>query len=222
LHTNRLLLLLVAGLAVTATTLLAGCPPKETAPDTTGTAPPPPADTAKEAPEEAATTAPAEFTWTETPAADQIPDTPLKGMVNGKEFTASTIRVEKGDEGKATLEISDAKLEDPTGVITDDTGVDLDFTLTEGQAADLVKTIAEEKDFDKEHAYYHYPQGGDKGPMSVNPSWGCALKIDSWDMTADPTNEKIVGKITGKVAIVFDDDTKSWVAGTFEAPYYKW
>jgi len=217
---ERLPLFAIAALTIAATVLLVGCPPKQTPTETTATTPPPPPETTKAAPEPAA--APGEFAWTETPAVDQIPDAALKGMINGKGFAANTIRVEKGDGGKCTLEISDASLDDPTGVITSDTGLDLDFTLTEGQAGEMVKTIADEKDFDKEHAYYHYPQGGDKGPMSMNPSWGCALKIDEWSMEKDPQNEKIVGKLKGKVAIVFDDEPKSWVAGTFEAPYYTW
>jgi len=166
--------------------------------------------------------APGEFTWSDAPTVAQVPDAPIEGMINGKEFTANTVRIEKGDNGKATLEISDAKLEDPTGIITEDTGVDLDFTLPEGKPGEMVRKIADEKNFDQEHAYYHYPQGGDKGPMSVNDPWGCALKIDSWDMTADPKNEKILGTVKGKVAIVFEDDPKSWVAGTLDAPYYKW
>jgi len=215
---TRSLLFVVAGLAVAATLLLVGCPAKQT--ETPAT----PVPTPSAAPKTAAETGPAptEFTWADAPTVAQVPSTPVKGIINGKEFTANTVRVEKGDEGKATLEISDAKLDDPTGVITDDTGVDLDFTLTEGQPGEMVMKIADEKNFDKEHAYYHYPQGGDKGPMSVNPDWGCALQIESWDMTPDAQNEKILGKITGKVAIVFGDDSKSWVAGTFEAPYYKW
>jgi len=220
-RTAPLPLLIVAALALAGTILLAGCPPKQTSTDATATpTPPPPTETPKDTPE--ATPAPAEFTWSETPTADGIPAAPIKGMVNGKEFTANTVRIKKDDAGKAALEISDATLDDPLGVITEDTGVDLSFTLAEGQAGELVKAVADEKDFDKEHAYYHYPQGGDKGPMSVNPEWGCALQIETWDMTADPNNEKIVGKIKGKVAIVFKDDSKSWVAGTFEAPYYTW
>jgi len=220
-QTRPLVFIVVAVLAVAAALLLTGCPPKQTPTETPVTTTPAPAEAPK-TPAEPPAAAPTEFAWSDAPTADQIPDAPITGMINGKEFTANTVRIEKGDEGKATLEISDAKLDDPTGVITEDTGVDLDFSLTEGQAGEMVMKIADEKDFDKQHAYYHYPQGGDKGPMSVNASWGCALQIDTWDMTADPQNEKIVGKIKGKVAIVFEDDSKSWVAGAFEAPYYKW
>jgi len=216
LRTVSVLILVVVAIAIAV--MLAGCPPKQTGTETTTVAPP---SESPKAPVEAAS-APTEFAWTDKPAIDQVPDAPLKGMINGKAFTANTIRIEQGDEGKATLEISDATLEDPTGIITDDTGLDLDFTLPEGQAGELLRAIADEKDFDKEHAYYHYPQGGDKGPMSVNAFWGCALQIESWDMTADPGNEKILGKVKGKVAVVFEDDAKSWVAGSFEAPYYKW
>jgi hypothetical protein len=220
LRTVSLQLRVVAGLATVLAVLIAGCPPRATPTDTTPPASPP-AEPAT-APTEAPAAPTSEFAWTDTPTLDGVPDAPVRGMINGKAFTANTIRIEKGDDGQSTLEVSDATLEDPTGIATDDTGVDLDFTLPEGQAGDMVKTVADEKVFEKEHAYYHYPQGGDKGPMSVNVGWGCALKIDAWDMTPDPANERILGKVTGKVAIVFDDDPKSWVAGTFEAPYYKW
>lgn len=58
--------------------------------------------------------------------------------------------------------------------------------------------------------------------MSVNTSWGAALQITEWTLDGDPDDEKILGTIKGKVALVCNDEAKSFVAGTFEAPYYTW
>ncbi len=105
---------------------------------------------------------------------------------------------------------------------TGDTGLDLRFTLEPGKPGELVLAKDDEKDFDREHAYYHYPQGGDKGPMSVNSSWGCALQITDWTLEVNEEDEDILGNAKGKVAVIFGDDEKSWVAGTFDCVYYEW
>lgn len=171
--------------------------------------------------EPAETTASSDFEWTETPTLDAIPDGAIVGMINGKPFTAATVRLKVDDE-QTVLEISDQAVDEPTGMTMSDTGLDLRFTLEPGKAGELVLAKDDEKDFDREHAYYHYPQGGDKGPMSVNASWGCALQITDWTLEVNEEDEDILGNAKGKVAVIFGDDEKSWVAGTFDCVYYEW
>jgi len=168
-----------------------------------------------------ATTAPSDFEWTETPSLDAIPEGPVTGMINGKAFVAQTVRLKVDDE-QTVLEISDQAVDEPTGMTSGGTGVDLRFVLEPGKAGELVLANDDEKDFDKEHAYYHYPLPDDRGPMSVNPSWACALAISDWTLEGSEDDEDILGNAKGKVALTFGDDEKSWVAGTFDCVYYKW
>lgn len=204
-----------------AVLLLTGCPKPQ--PAEQGEVLPAPTDEqpAGDATPTEPTTAPGEFAWTETPTLDMIPEGNIAGMINGEEFSAQTVRL-KQDEENTVLEISNVSVDGPTGLTTDDTGLDLRFTLTPGQPGEFVIAMADEKDFEKQHAYYHYPQGGDKGPMSVNPSWACALQISEWTLETNTENEELLGGAKGKVAVVFGDDAKSWVAGTFDCIYYKW
>jgi hypothetical protein len=183
--------------------------------------PPVPPDT--EPAEDAEKAAPEEFSWTESPSLDAIPDGEIHGMVNGEPFEAKTIRVQQlDDQVGAQLELSNKEADSPTGILTEDTGVELRFPIEEGTAGELVVSFEDDKDFDTTDAFYWYPQGDDKGPMSMNPEWGCALHIEDWTLEQDEENEDVIGAVTGKVAITFDDEHKSWVAGTFDCIYYKW
>ena len=160
------------------------------------------------------------FAWTETPKVADAPEAAVKGMVNGKAFEAKTVRIKKKDKG-AVLVISDMAADTPTGMLSGDTGVELTFPLEEGKPGEYVIGMKDEKTFDKEHAYYWYPQGGDKGPMSVNPDWAAALSITEWTLAKDPKDEAVLGQVKGKFAITFGDDGKSWVAGTIDGVYYE-
>lgn len=205
---------LIAGVFVAALGLC-GCPPAAKP-----VAVPTPPDAGKAAPAPAAPAATGEFKWTDAPTVAAIPAGAVKGTINGKPFEAKTVRIKQGDKSPS-IEISDMAVDEPSGMVTGDTSAELDFPLATGQPGEYVKDVKAEKTFDKEHAYFYYPQGGDKGPMSVNPSWGAALKIDSWTSEKDPKDPDVLGKVKGKVLIVFDDEKKSWVGGDFEGVYYK-
>jgi len=58
--------------------------------------------------------------------------------------------------------------------------------------------------------------------MSVNYPWGAALEITEWTVQEPAEGSDIVGTIKGRVVLVMQDDTKSWVGGEFEAPVYVW
>jgi hypothetical protein len=209
-----LLAVLVASLVV-----VTGCPKPQGA---DGVAPPPPPPPpAPAATEPAAPTS--TFEWTETPKLADIPAGPLVGMVNGKPFEAKAARIEKKDDG-FVLQIYDKAPDKPSGMVMDATGIELTFTtqLSEGKPGEIVLGIADKKDFDSIRCFYYYPQGGDKGPMSMNQPWGCAVKIDEWKMEKDPADDSVLGHVKGKVAIVFKDDAKSWVAGDLDGVYYDW
>ena len=210
----RKLVIVVVFVAVLVTLVgICGCAKKTESTVAPPVQPPPPAANAPAAPA-------GEFAWTGAPTVAMIPSGPVKGMINGKAFEAKTVRIKQGDKSPS-IEISDMAVEEPSGMLSGDTGAELDFPLPAGKPGEYARDVKTEKTFDKEHAYYYYPQGGDKGPMSVNPSWGAALKIDSWTSEKDPKDPDVLGKVKGKVVIVFDDEKKSWVAGDFDGVYYK-
>lgn len=205
--------LALALLLVLALALLSGCPkPADQAVNTPVPEATPPSPETVEAPA-------GSFAWTETPTLDQVPDAPISGMINGKPFTAQTVRLEKRDD-QVVLRIMDQKPDTSTGMVTGETSASLYLVLEEGKPAEFVAGIKDEKK-DPADAIYVYPQGGDKGPMTMNSDWGAALKLDEWTLGKDPADEDLLGTVKGKVAIVFADDPKSWVAGTFEGVYYK-
>lgn len=204
-------LLLVALLA--SLVLLTGCPQ----PADQAATPPMPEPTPPTA--EPAAVPATGFAWTETPTLDQIPNAPITGMINGKPFAAQTVRLKQRDD-QVVLEIIDQKPDDPSGMVTGETGASLYLKLEEGKPVEFVSGIKDEKT-DPADAIYYYPQGGDKGPMTMNSDWGAALKIDEWTLAKDPSDEDVLGTVKGKVAIVFADDPKSFVSGTFEGVYYK-
>ncbi len=220
---NTLLIsLVVVVMLVVWTAAMSGCKPKA-APG--GGAVPtdlPPVEPPGEAPAaDAGEPAAAGSAWTDAPSLTSIPDGVITGTINGKPFEAKTVRVKQGEDGP-TLEISNVAVDEPTGIIMEDTGVSLRFPIAEGTTDELVKAFSDDVDFDMTHSYYHYPLGGDKGPMSINTTWGCALQITDWTLEADADDEDIIGNVKGKLAISFDDDEKSWIAGSFDCVYYKW
>jgi hypothetical protein len=212
-----LLLMMLLMIAVVVLPMC-GCAKKPVEPIAPPPGPPP--NATPSTPPAATTSAPGAFAWTEAPKVADLPDAPVKGMINGKAFEAQTVRVKKSDKG-AVLVISDMKADTPTGMLSGDTGVELTFPLAAGKPGEYVIDIKGKKDFDKEHAYYWYPQGGDKGPMSVNPDWAAALSITEWTLAKDPKDTAVLGKVKGKFAITFGDDSKSWVAGAIDGVYYE-
>jgi len=210
--------LLLLAVLITWTILMPGCQPK---PQEAAVEPPAPVPQPESAGGETTVAAPTEFTWAEAPTLASIPNASITGMVNGEKFEAKTVRVKKGDSGPE-LEMSNGTADTPTGLIMDDTGVELRFPLAEGTTGQFTKALADDVDFDSAHGWYWYPQGGDKGPMSVNPTWACAVEVTEWTMQTSADDENVLGNIKGKVAVCFDDDSKSWVAGTFDCIYYKW
>lgn len=210
--------LCIATVAFVAT--IAGCPPSEE--EVQVYDPHPPGNGYEDEVEPAAVVS--EFEWTDSPTVDQIPDGPIVGMLNGRPFEAELVRVRKSDEDTYQLEILNKAPEsgDPTAMVMGEDAWQLRFTRTEGETGAVEWAISDEKDFGTEHVYYWYAQGEGQGPMSVNHPWGAALEITEWTLSEDEENEKILGTVTGKIALVMNDDETSWCAGEFEAVYYEW
>ena len=207
-----LMVLLVVAVVVLP---MCGCPKKVVeAPPTIGEGQPPPVTPAPDP----ATAAAGEAAWMENPTVADIPDSPVKGMVNGVAFEAKTVRVAKG-EGKCKLEIADVAADTPTGMLSDDTEVKLEFTLEPGKPGEFVKAMAD-KDPENTDGWYSYEQK-DGSPMTMNSDWAVALQIGEWTLAKDPKDPKVLGTVKGKVFLVFKDDPKTFVAGAFEGPYFE-
>jgi hypothetical protein len=222
---------LLCAVVVIFVVALAGCPSG----DTGGDAEMPPPDPAMEEPGagdaaedvDSADAQASDFEWTAEPTIEMIPSGPIRGEMNGEPFEAKTVRLEKDDEGTFHLTISNKAVEgdDPTEMITGDDAWELTFTATEGETGEWTWSVSDEKDFDQEHVYYYYQQEDDGGPMSINYFWGAALQIDEWTVE-EPSEDAstfhtILGNAKGKIALVMDDDEKSWCAGEFDAVYYE-
>ncbi len=209
-------LMLLTLLVVAAVVLpLCGCPKKTVeAPPVVGEGQPPPSEPAAKPAE--APAAAGEAQWMENPTVADIPAGTVKGMVNGVAFEAAIVRVKKGD-GNCKLEIADKAPDKPTGMLTDDTEVKMEFTLEPGKPGEFVKAMADQ-DPDKTDGWYSYEQQ-DGSPMTMNSDWACALKIDEWTTETDPNDSAVLGKVKGKIFLVFKDDPKTFVAGEFEGVY---
>jgi len=210
---------------------LAGCPEKAPGGDVApleDTALPTEEPAVEEPVAEQPATAPTAFEWTDAPTVAMIPSGPIHGMMNGKPFEAKTVRIEKGEDGTFKMQISNVAVEgdDPTRSITGEDAWQFIFTATEGETGEWTWAIADEKgDGSTEDVLYSYQQGEDKGSMSIARNWGAALEITDWTVTEPAEDAKtlhtVLGNVKGKVALVVDEDAKSWAAGEFDAIYYE-
>lgn len=147
------------------------------------------------------------FSWAEVVSIDKIPDFELKGMMNGKEFKVGYVNYEywRGSEDNVINFTAKPPRQNCGSFEEDDSG----FKLT--KKAGLFK----EGEFIKDRfsitvngvvADFHYSLGKDN-TKNVTAEWNCALMISE-------INDK---NVKGKVAICFNDELKSWIAGTFVA-----
>lgn len=146
---------------------------------------------------------PGKFEWKDGVSVSDIPDSPLKGSLNGKEVTFLYINFEKWHgPNDNVINFSLVKPLQQCGFIDGFTGFQL---MNKGNAfsqGDWVKSKFE--DDPKTCQAFFKTEGSDKSTSQ----WNCVLSIES--MT-DKT-------VKGKIVLFFNDDKKSWVAGKFEAP----
>jgi hypothetical protein len=146
------------------------------------------------------------FSWKDDLKITDIPDFPVKGVMNGEEITFSYIIFEKWRGSNDNVIIfSTVKPEQSCGFIENFRGFQL---INKGYAintGDFSKGKFEE-DPKTYNAFFKFTSS-DGSPVKSTSSWNCALKIDS-------INDKLV---SGKIALCFSDDKKSWIAGKFEA-----
>lgn len=146
------------------------------------------------------------FSWKDNINISDIPDFPVKGIMNGEEVAFQYINFEKWRGSNDNVIIfSIAKPGQPCGFIENFVGFQF---INKGNAINIGDFAKSKFDEDPKtyNAFFKYTSA-DGSPVKSSSSWNCALKIDSF-------NDKLV---TGRIALCFNDDKKSWIAGKFEA-----
>ncbi len=142
-----------------------------------------------------------EFGWKDDITSDDIPDFPIKGNIGGKEVQFTYINFEKWHgSNDNVINFSLVKPSQNCGFVENFEG----FTLL--NKGDEIKqgSFVKSKFADDPKTYQaNFKLSGSKS----TDTWNCALEIESSD-----------GKtVKGKIALFFNDNSKSWVAGKFEA-----
>jgi len=142
-----------------------------------------------------------EFGWKDGLTAADIPDFPVKGKLNGKDVQFAYINFEKWrGAGDNVINFSLVKPAQNCGFIENFEG----FTLMNKGAEIKQGQFVKSKFADDPGTYTCiFTSSGSK---STDP-WNCALVIESVDAKT----------VKGKIALFFNDGSKSWVAGKFEA-----
>ena len=147
-----------------------------------------------------------EFNWKENLTVSDIPDFELKGNLNGKEvrFPYIVFEVWRGSKDNV-LNFSLENAEQKCGYIENYQGFQL---ITKGSSmnkGDFVKSKFGD-DAKNYQSFFRYINT-DGTSYKSDVEWNCALNIEN-------LNDNIVD---GKIAICFNDEKKSWIAGRFEA-----
>ena len=142
-----------------------------------------------------------EFGWKDNVSSSDIPDFPVKGFIGGKEVQFAYINFEKWrGANDNVINFSLVKPGQNCGFIENFEG----FTIMNKGGEIKQGPFVKSKFTDDAGTYQAgFKQGGSK---STDP-WNCALEIES---ITDKT-------VKGKILLYFNDASKSWVAGKFEA-----
>lgn len=145
------------------------------------------------------------FTWKDKLSITDIPDSPVKGMIKGKELKIEYINFENWrGSGDNVINFGSKKPSQNCGYVENDDAVQLMKKSGDIPKGEFVKTSFD-INMDGFVANYHYTEKENMKNVSV--PWNCALFIE--EITDDV--------VKGKIAICFKDETKSWIAGKFEA-----
>lgn len=146
-----------------------------------------------------------DFSWKEKISVADIPDAPMKGFLKGKELKINYINFEKWrGSGDNVINFGDKKPAQNCGYVENDNAVSLMKKSGDIPKGEFVKTSFD-ANMDSFIADYHFTEKDNMKKISV--PWNCALFIE--EITDDV--------VKGKIAICFKDETKSWIAGKFEA-----
>ena len=164
------------------------------------------------------------LTYSETASDEQIPALPLRGLANGKAFTAKVIAFYQGLEGKWRLEISDHDYDVLKGVASGR----LERKDMQTIYINFDKEPAAGQVLEQEMAYgggmFQIKKSEDSlDTTSWNTSLAYAIHVDSWEKEASgekPCSKRDLGSASGKLFISFKGSEfsleNSWVSGEFK------
>lgn len=145
------------------------------------------------------------FAWKENLSVKDIPDFPLKGKIDGKEFAPTYVNFEiwRGSNDNV-FNFSDKSPKNKCGFIENDNGFQITKIGAEFKEGEFVKDSFI-KNMEGFSAHFHTTVNDDMKKFNVG--WNAALIITEMDDNV----------VKGKIAMCFKDDNKSWIAGRFEA-----
>lgn len=147
-----------------------------------------------------------EFSWKSEIKISDIPDFPVKGVINGKEIKIDYVNFEQWrGSGDNVLNFGDVIPKNRCGFVEGGNSFHLLHKSGELKIGELLKATFEQN-LDGYIAYYDTIKTAEHELKSA-AGWNCALFITDSD-------EK---SVKGKIAICFKDDRKSWIAGNFVA-----
>ena len=142
-----------------------------------------------------------EFGWRDDISESDIPDFPVKGFIKGKEVQFAYVNFERWrGSNDNVLNFSVNKPEQECGFIENYSGFTLLNMSGEIKTGKWIKPK-----FESDAATYK--ASVKSGGVTTEGAWNCALNIES---VSDKTAK-------GKIVIFFNDNSKSWIAGSFEA-----
>ncbi len=145
------------------------------------------------------------FQWKENISIEDIPDTPLKGMLRGREISFEYINFEQWrGSGDNVLNFGNKRPSQDCGYVENDEAFHLMRKSAEMTTGEVVKPNFSST-LDGYFGDFHYNNNGEIETVSVE--WNCALVITEMTETT----------VKGKIAMCFNSPYKSWIAGTFEA-----
>lgn len=156
----------------------------------------------------------ASFEWTAEPTADSVPDSPVTGRIHGRPFLCKYASVAPDDEDLQPtylLRFSNQPRGKLCGFSLDDDSVSLEWHLPTG-VGEWSRKLSEPRP-DGSYAWYTVRQA-DGTPFTRNADWACYLELTE---QRGPTEEGGAASLTGRLALVFNDQEQSWIAGTFKA-----
>jgi hypothetical protein len=147
-----------------------------------------------------------DFVWTDDLSKDNIPDFPVRGFLDGKavkiEYTA--LEIWRGTHDNV-LNFSLVKPKQPCGYIDNYQG--FQFLDKGGSISRGVWSKSRFNDEPGTHqaSFKYITLDGNKYSSTAN--WNCYIDIEN----ISPKT------VIGKIAVCFNDESKSWLAGRFEA-----
>ena len=147
-----------------------------------------------------------EFLWSESIKISDIPNQELKGLLNGRPIDFEYINFEQWrGSGDNVFNFGNIIPRQNCGYVENDEAFQIIRKGAEFQEGELIKESFA-KSLDGFIADYHYFDGIDQ-ITNVRVDWNLALVIE--EMTEN--------RVKGRIAMCFNDEAKSWIAGNFEA-----